>query len=151
LQERAMNLLSSEFDRPVRKASRASRAAARTAQATAKAVAGEARTFGKKSAKHLNKGVAKGMRQAHAVRSAGEDAAEIAGQSLRAALESLQQSSAELSRWAGARAMQARDQAGTMVRERPLGSLGSMLAIGAVLGLLMSLSMRRRPYDARLQ
>lgn len=138
-----MNLLSSDFDRPARKASRASKAAARTAQATAKAVAGEARTFGRKSAKHLNKGAAKGLKQAMAVRSAGEDAADIAAQSLRAALEGLQDSSAELSRWAGARAMQARDQAGAMVRERPVGSLGSMLAIGALLGLLMSLSMRR--------
>jgi ElaB/YqjD/DUF883 family membrane-anchored ribosome-binding protein len=146
-----MNLLSSEFDRPARKAGRASRAAARTAQATAKAVAGEARTFGKRSAKHLNKGAAKGARQVRAVRSAGEDAAEIAGQSLRAALENLQQSSAEMSRWAGAKATQARDQAGVMVREQPVRSLGSMLAIGALLGLLMSLTMRRSPYDSRLQ
>jgi ElaB/YqjD/DUF883 family membrane-anchored ribosome-binding protein len=37
-----------------------------------------------------------------------------------------------------------------MVRERPLGSLGSMLAIGALLGLLMSLSMRHGP-SSRLQ
>jgi ElaB/YqjD/DUF883 family membrane-anchored ribosome-binding protein len=90
------------------------------------------------------------MKHAMAVRSAGEDAAGIASQSLTAALEGLQQSSAELSRWAGARATQARDQAGTMMRERPLGSLGSMLAIGALLGLLMSLSMRRG-YSDRLQ
>ncbi len=140
-----MNLLSSEFDRPARRASRASKAAARTAQATARAVAEEARTFGKKSARHLNKGVAKGTRQAKAVRSAGEDAAEIAGQSLRAALENLQHSSADLSRWAGAKATEYRDQAGVMVREQPVRSLGSMLAIGALLGLLMSLSMRRSP------
>lgn len=138
-----MNFLSNDFDRPARKASRASKAAARNAQTTARAVADEARTFGRKSAKHLNKGAAKGVKQAMAVRSAGEEAAEIAGQSLRAALDSLQGSSAELSRWAGARANQARDQAGTMVRDRPIGSLGSMLAIGALLGLLMSLSMRR--------
>jgi ElaB/YqjD/DUF883 family membrane-anchored ribosome-binding protein len=140
-----MNLLSSEFDRPARRASRASKAAARTAQATARAVAEEARTFGKKSARHLNKGMAKGTRQAKAVRSAGEDAAEIAGQSLRAALENLQHSSADLSRWAGAKATEYRDQAGVMVREQPVRSLGSMLAIGALLGLLMSLSMRRSP------
>jgi ElaB/YqjD/DUF883 family membrane-anchored ribosome-binding protein len=38
-----------------------------------------------------------------------------------------------------------------MVRERPVSSLGSMLAIGALLGLLMSLSMRRSHYDPRLQ
>jgi ElaB/YqjD/DUF883 family membrane-anchored ribosome-binding protein len=60
-------------------------------------------------------------------------------------LDSLQGSSAELSRWAGGRVTQARDQAGTMVRERPLGSLGSMLTIGALLGLLVSLSTRRGP------
>ncbi len=146
-----MNLLSNEFDRPARKAGRASKAAARTAQATARAVAGEARTFGKKSAKHLNKGMAKGTRQAQAVRSAGEDAAEIAGQTLRAALENLQQSSAEMSRWAGSKATLARDQAGSMVREQPVRSLGSMLAIGALLGLLMSLSMRRGRPGLRLQ
>jgi ElaB/YqjD/DUF883 family membrane-anchored ribosome-binding protein len=137
-----MNLLSSEFDRPARKASRASKAAARTAETTARAVAKEARVFGRKSAKHLDKGVAKGARQVQAVRSAGEDAAEIAGQSLRAALDSLQHSSAEMSRWAGAKASEARDEAGLLVRERPIGSLGSMLAIGALLGLLVSLSLR---------
>ncbi len=146
-----MNLLSSDLDRPARKASRASKAAARTAEATARAVAGEARIFGKKSAKHLNKGVAKGSRQVRAMRSAGEDAAEIAGQNLRAAFDNLQQSSAELSRWAGAKASEYREQAGTMVRERPVSSLGSMLAIGALMGLLMSLSMRRSRYDPRLQ
>ena len=146
-----MNLLSSDIDRPARKASRASRAAARTAQATARAVADEARVFGKKSAKHLNKGMAKGSRQVGAVRSAGEDAAEIAGQSLRAALENLQQSSTEMSRWAGSKAMLAREQAGTMVREQPVRSLGSMLAIGALLGLLMSLTMGRGRSGSRLQ
>ena len=138
-----MNLLSNDFDRPARRAGRASKAAARTAQATAMAVADEARIFGKKSAKHLNKGMAKGTRHVRAVRSAGEDAADIAAQSLRAALDSLQQSSGELSRWAGSKASEYRDQAGTMVRERPVSSLGSMLAIGALLGLLVSLSTRR--------
>jgi ElaB/YqjD/DUF883 family membrane-anchored ribosome-binding protein len=145
-----MNLLSSDFDRPARKAGRAGKAAARTAQATAKAVAGEARTFSRKSAKHLNKGVAKGARQVRAVRSAGADAAEIAAQGLKAALENLQQSSAELSRWAGAKAGQYRNQASTMMRERPVSSLGSVLAVGALLGLLMSLSMRR-DYGSRVQ
>ncbi|HEY4031313.1 MAG TPA: hypothetical protein VGM25_13265 [Caulobacteraceae bacterium] len=146
-----MNFLSSDFDRPARKASRAGKAAARTAQATAMAVADEARTFSKKSARHVNKGMAKGQRQAQAVRSAGEEAAEIAGQSLRAALENLQGSSAELSRWAGSKASEYRDQAGAVVRERPVSSLGSMLAIGALLGLLMSLTMRRGgDYGSRL-
>ena len=138
-----MNLLSSEFDKPARKASRASRAAARTADATAKALAAEARVFGKKSAKHLAKGAAKGAKHAQAARSAGDDAVEIARARLGDALEALQQSSAEMSRWAGARANAARDQASVMVRERPLGSLGSVLAIGTLLGLLMSLTLRR--------
>jgi ElaB/YqjD/DUF883 family membrane-anchored ribosome-binding protein len=146
-----MNLLSSEFDRPARRASRASKAAARTAQDTAKAVAGEARTFGKKSAKHLNKGAAKSMKHAMTLRSAGEDAAEIASQNLKAALINLQHSSAELSRWAGAKAGEYREQAKVMVRERPVSSLGSVLAVGALLGLLMSLTMRRSAYDPRLQ
>ena len=146
-----MNLLNSDFDRPARKASRASKAAARTAQATARAVAQEARTFGKKSAKHLNKGMTQGSRHVQAVRGAGEDAAEIAAQTLRAALDNLQQSSTDLSRWAGGKASAYRDQAGTMVRERPVSSLGSMLAVGALLGLLVSLSMRRRPSGSRLQ
>lgn len=146
-----MNLSNSNFDRPARKAGRASRAAFRTAEATARSVADEAHVFGKKSARHLNKGMAKGSRQMSAVRSAGEDAAEIAGQSLRAALENLQQSSADLSRWAGTKASECRDQAGTMVRDRPVSSLGSMLAIGALLGLVLSLTMRSGRYDARLR
>lgn len=138
-----MNLLNTEFDKPARKASRASKAAARTARATAKAVAAEARVFGKKSAKHVKTGAARGAKQVQAVRSARDDAVEIARARLGDALEALQQSSAEMSRWAGARASAARDQASVMVRERPLGSLGGMLAVGALLGLLMSLSLRR--------
>lgn len=145
-----MNLLSSDLDRPARKASRAGKAAARAAQATARAVAQDVRTFRRNSAKHLNQGVAKGSRQAKVMRTAGEDAAEIAGQNLKAALENLQRSSAELSRWAGAKAFEYRNQASVMVRERPVSSLGSMLAAGALLGLLMSLSMRR-DYSTRLQ
>ncbi len=138
-----MNVLSTEFEKPARKASRASRAAARTAEATARAVAAEARAFGKKSAKHLKTGAAKGSRHARAVRSAGDEAVDIARARLGDALEALQQSSAEMSRWAGARANAARDQASVMVQERPLGSLGSVLAIGALLGLLVSLTLRR--------
>jgi ElaB/YqjD/DUF883 family membrane-anchored ribosome-binding protein len=38
-----------------------------------------------------------------------------------------------------------------MVRERPVSSLGSMLAVGALLGLVMSLSMRHGPDGSRLQ
>lgn len=138
-----MNVLSTEFQKPARKANRASRAAARTAEATARAVAAEARVFGKKSAKHLKTGAAKGAKHVRAVRGAGDDAVDIARARLGDALEALQQSSAEMSRWAGARANAARDQAQVMVRERPLGSLGSVLAIGALAGLLMSLMFRR--------
>lgn len=134
--------LSSDFDKPARKASRASRAAAKTARSTAEAVAGEARAFSRRSAKHLKAGAAKGSRQAMAVRAAGDDAAEIARQRLQSALEGLQQSSAEMSRWAGAKASEARDQASTMVRERPVGALGATLAIGAFLGLIASLALR---------
>lgn len=135
--------LSTDFRNPARKASRASKAAAITARSTAQAVAKEARTFSRRSAKHLKTGAAKGSKHALAVQSAGEDAAEIARLKLQTALEALQQSSAEMSRWAGAKAIQARTQAGELVRERPVGALASMLAIGALLGLLMSLGGRR--------
>jgi ElaB/YqjD/DUF883 family membrane-anchored ribosome-binding protein len=134
--------LSTDFDKPARKASRASKAAAKTARATADAVAAEARTFSRRSAKHLKAGAAKGSRQAMAVRDAGDDAAEIARRRLAAALEGLQQSSAEMSRWAGAKASEARDQATTVVRERPVGALGATLAVGALLGLVASLVLR---------
>jgi ElaB/YqjD/DUF883 family membrane-anchored ribosome-binding protein len=134
--------LSSDFDKPARKASRASRAAAKTARATADAVAGEARIFSRRSAKHLKAGAAKGSKHALAIRSAGDDAADIARQRLQAALEGLQQSSAEMSRWAGLKATEARDQASTLVRERPVGALGATLAIGALLGLVVSLALR---------
>lgn len=134
--------LSTDLEKPARKASRASKAAAKTARATAEAVAGEARVFSRRSAKHLKAGAAKGSRQALAMRAAGDDAAEIARRRLQAALEGLQQSSAEMSRWAGAKATEARDQASTMVRERPVGALGATLAIGALLGLVASLALR---------
>jgi ElaB/YqjD/DUF883 family membrane-anchored ribosome-binding protein len=134
--------LSSDFDKPTRKATRASKAAAKTARATADALAGEARTFSRRSAKHLKAGAAKGSKHALALRSAGDDAADIARQRLQAALEGLQQSSAEMSRWAGLKAGEARDQASVLVRERPVGALGATLAIGALLGLVASLALR---------
>jgi ElaB/YqjD/DUF883 family membrane-anchored ribosome-binding protein len=134
--------LSSDFEKPARKATRASKAAAKTARVTAGAVAGEARTFSRRSAKHLKTGAAKGSKQATAIRSAGDDAADIARKRLQNALEGLQQSSAEMSRWAGVKANEARDQATTLVRERPVGALGATLAIGALLGLVASLALR---------
>jgi ElaB/YqjD/DUF883 family membrane-anchored ribosome-binding protein len=134
--------LSSDFEKPARKATRASKAAAKTARATAGAVAGEARTFSRRSAKHLKNGAAKGSKQATVIRSAGDDAADIARKRLQNALEGLQQSSAEMSRWAGVKANEARDQATTLVRERPVGALGATLAIGALLGLVASLALR---------
>jgi ElaB/YqjD/DUF883 family membrane-anchored ribosome-binding protein len=76
------------------------------------------------------------------VRGAGEDAADIARQRLQNALEALQSSSAEMSRWAGSKAMEAKDQASEMVRERPVGAMAAVLAIGALLGLVTSLALR---------
>jgi ElaB/YqjD/DUF883 family membrane-anchored ribosome-binding protein len=134
--------LSTDLQKPARKATRASKAAAKTARATADALASEARTFSRRSAKHLKTGAAKGSRQAMAVRAAGEDATDIARRRLQTALEGLQQSSAEMSRWAGTKASEARDQASTAVRERPMGALGATLAIGALLGLAASLVLR---------
>ena len=134
--------LSTDFEKPARKATRASKAAARTARATANALAAEARTFSRRSAKHLKTGIDKGSRQAMAVRSAGEDAADIARQRLQTALGGLQASSEAMSRWAGSKAVEARDQAGDMVRERPIGALATVLAIGALLGLVASLALR---------
>jgi ElaB/YqjD/DUF883 family membrane-anchored ribosome-binding protein len=138
-----MTALSTDFGKPARKASRASKAAAKAARATAQAVAAEARTFGRRSTRHLQAGAAKGMKHAMIVRGAGEDAAEIARERLSAALEALQQSSAEMSRWAGSKANDARRQAAAAVHERPVGSLASMLMVGALLGLLTSLVLRR--------
>jgi hypothetical protein len=138
-----MTVLNTDFDKPARKATRASKAAAKAARITAKAVAAEARTFGRRSSKHLSAGAAKGMKQVLIVRGAGEDAADIARERLSAALEALQQSSAEMSRWAGSKAMDARRQAAVAVQERPVGSLASMLLVGALAGLLASLVLRR--------
>ena len=58
------------------------------------------------------------------------------------ALDGLQASSEAMSRWAGSKAVEARDQAGDMVRERPIGALATVLAIGALLGLVASLALR---------
>jgi len=137
-----MRALSNDFERPVRKARRAGKAAVTSARSTADAVAEEARTFGLRSAKQLKAGAAKQTKHAMTVRSAGEDAADIARQRLQNALEALQATSADVSRWAGAKASEAKDQAGELVRERPVGSLAAMLAIGALIGLVTSLALR---------
>jgi ElaB/YqjD/DUF883 family membrane-anchored ribosome-binding protein len=134
--------LTTDFEKPVRKASRAGKAAARTAEATAKAVASEARSFSRRSAKHLKQAAVAETKHARAVRGAGEDAADIARQRLQTALEALQASSAEMSRWAGAKASDAKDQASEIVRERPVGALAAVLAIGALLGLVTSLALK---------
>jgi ElaB/YqjD/DUF883 family membrane-anchored ribosome-binding protein len=134
--------LTNDFEKPVRKAARASKAAARTAESTAKAVASEARSFSRRSAKHLKDAAVAETRHARAVRGAGADAADIARQRLQTALETLQASSAEMSRWAGAKATDAKDQASELVRERPVGALTAVLAIGALLGLAASLALR---------
>lgn len=137
-----MSSLSTEFEKPARKAARAGKSAARVARATAAAVASEARTFSRRSAKHLKIGAAKQAKQAAAMRNAGTDAAEVARARLRLALEALQQSSEEMGRWAGAKALEARDQATVLARERPLGTAASILAVGALIGLVAGLAMR---------
>lgn len=134
--------LTTEFEKPVRKASRASKAAARTAQSAAKAVASEARSFSRRSTKHLKDAAVAETKHARAVRGAGEDAADIARQRLQTALEALQASSAEMSRWAGAKATEAKDQASEIVRERPVGALTAVLALGALMGLAASLALK---------
>jgi ElaB/YqjD/DUF883 family membrane-anchored ribosome-binding protein len=126
----------SDFDKPARKATRAGRAAARTAKSTALTVAQEARTFGKRSAKAIKAGESRMSRHAGVARSAGDDAINIAAARLRNALESLQASSEDMSRWAGARASEAGDQTKSLVRERPLGTVGTVFAVGALLGVV---------------
>lgn len=129
----------SDFEKPARKATRAGKAAARDVQTAAKAVAQEARTFGRRSAKIAKTGQGKVARRAQTVRSAGDDAYGIAQARLKSALESLQASSEEMGRWAGARASEARDQTTSLVRERPLGSVGTVFAVGALIGVVASL------------
>jgi ElaB/YqjD/DUF883 family membrane-anchored ribosome-binding protein len=47
-----------------------------------------------------------------------------------------------MSRWAGARAVEARDQASQLVQERPLGAVGAIFAIGALLGVVAGIALR---------
>jgi hypothetical protein len=137
-----MPSLTTDFDKPARKAIRASKSAKRVADDTIKAIAGEARTFRRRSAKHLAVGAARGSKRVIAVREAGGDAAEIARLRLHKALEALQLSSEEMSRWAGAKAVEVRDQAKVMAREKPLHMAASLLAVGALLGVAAGLALR---------
>jgi hypothetical protein len=131
-----------DFDRPARKAMRASKSAKRVADDTVKAIAGEARTFGRRSAKHLAVGAARGSKRAVAIREAGDDAADIARMRLQRALEALQASSDEMSRWAGSKAGEVRDQAKEMARDRPISLGAALLAVGALLGVAAGLALR---------
>jgi ElaB/YqjD/DUF883 family membrane-anchored ribosome-binding protein len=87
---------------------------------------------------------------AKTVKSAGSEAADIAetiaarvaANRLRSALESLQQSSDDMSKWAGARASEYKDQASDMVQKRPLSSLGALFAVGALLGVVAGIALR---------
>jgi len=137
-----MTDVTTELKKPVRKATRAARSATKTVKATAQTVAGEARTFGKHSAKTVRGGAAKIVQDAKTVRSAGSDAADIAQHRLRTALESLRATSEEMSRWAGARAVEAKDQASQLVQERPIGAIGAIFAVGALLGVVAGIALR---------
>ncbi len=137
-----MTDVTTELKKPARKAARAARSATKTVKATAQTVAGEARTFGNRSAKTVKGGAAKIAKDAKTVKSAGSDAADIAQNRLRTALESLQATSEEMSRWAGARAVEAKDQASQLVQERPIGTIGAIFAIGALLGVVAGIALR---------
>jgi len=135
--------LTSDFEKPARKATRAGKAAARTARITAEQVAQEARTFGKRSAKALRAGEGRMSHHAAVARSAGDDAINLAAARLRSALESLQSSSEDMGRWAGSRAGEARDHGTALVRERPLGAVGAVFAVGALLGIVAGVVLKR--------
>jgi ElaB/YqjD/DUF883 family membrane-anchored ribosome-binding protein len=146
--------MSDIFDQePVRRAKRATRSAARTtkaaaaaiaadAKATADSVAGEAKSFGRRSARTAKAGASQVGKDARVVQSAAEDSAALAQDRLRASLEAIQRTSEEMSRWAGARAAEAKDQASSMVQERPLGVVASIFAVGALLGVLAGFALR---------
>jgi ElaB/YqjD/DUF883 family membrane-anchored ribosome-binding protein len=57
-------------------------------------------------------------------------------------LDAIQRTSEEMSRWAGARASEAKDQASQLVQERPLGAVGAIFAVGALLGLVAGIALR---------
>ena len=137
-----MTDVTTELKKPARKAARAARSATKTVKTTAETVAGEARTFGNRSAKTVKVGAAKIAGNAKTVKNAGSDAADIAQSRLHTALESLQATSEEMSRWAGARAGEAKDQASQLVQERPIGTIGAIFAVGALLGVVAGIALR---------
>ncbi len=137
-----MSDLTSEFEKPARKATRAARSAGRTTKAAAEKVAAEAKAFSGRSAKIVKSGAAKVAKDAETVKSAANDSADIAQNRLRIALESLQQTSEEMSRWAGARAVEAKDKTTKIVQERPFGAVASMFAVGALLGVVAGIALR---------
>jgi ElaB/YqjD/DUF883 family membrane-anchored ribosome-binding protein len=57
-------------------------------------------------------------------------------------LEAIQRTSEEMTRWAGARASEAKDQANQLVQERPLGAVGAVFAVGALLGVVAGIALR---------
>lgn len=138
---------------PVRRAKRATRSAARTAKSTASKVAadarstadtvvGEAKGLGRRSARTVKAGAARVSKDAKVVKGAAADGAEAAQDRLRLSLEAIQKTSEEMSRWAGARASEAKDQASQLVQERPLGAVGAIFAVGALLGVLAGIALR---------
>jgi ElaB/YqjD/DUF883 family membrane-anchored ribosome-binding protein len=137
-----MSDLDADLEKPAKKAARATRAAARTAKTTAAAVASEAKTFGRRSSQTVKDGAAKVADNAKTVQSAAGEGAELIQARLRAALESLQQTSEDMSRWAGARAVEAKDQATHIVQERPIGAVASMFAIGALIGVVAGIALK---------
>ena len=148
-----MSDLSSDLAKPAASAKRASRAAARTTKAAAKAVAadakatadtvaGEARSFGRRSVRKVKAASAQVSADARTVKGAAEDSADIAQDRLRASLEAIQRTSEEMSRWAGSRAGEAREQASQLVQERPLGVVASIFAVGALLGVVAGIALR---------
>jgi ElaB/YqjD/DUF883 family membrane-anchored ribosome-binding protein len=142
-----------DLQEPVRRAKRATRSAARTAKSTASkvaadakstadTVAGEAKSFGRRSARTVKTGAARVSKDAKVVKGAALDSAELAQDRLRMSLEAIQKTSEEMSRWAGARAVEARDQASQLVQERPLGAVGAIFAVGALLGVVAGIALR---------
>jgi ElaB/YqjD/DUF883 family membrane-anchored ribosome-binding protein len=142
-----------DLQEPVRRAKRATRSAARTAKstaakvgadakATADTVAGEAKSSGRRSARTVKAGAVRVSKDAKVVKGAAEDSAELAQDRLRASLEAIQRTSEEMSRWAGARAVEAKDQASQLVQERPLGVVASIFAVGALLGVVAGFALR---------
>jgi ElaB/YqjD/DUF883 family membrane-anchored ribosome-binding protein len=137
-----MSDITSDLEKPSKKAARATRDAANIAKSTAASVAAEAKTFGSRSSKIVKDGAAQVAGNAKTVQSAAGEGADLIQARLRTALEALQQTSEEMTRWAGARATEAKDQASTIVQERPIGSVAGMFAIGALIGVVAGIALK---------